>query len=321
MTTGSDGTRLAIAFPGQGTQRAGMARDFHEQSAAAREVFTHASEALGLDVALLCFEPDSRLERTEYAQPAILTAEVAMLRALESELGVTAAVFGGHSLGEYAALVAADVIDLARAVVLVRERGRLMQAAAPADPSGMIAVVQPEMNLDALIAGLAGFPDLAVDVANINSADQVVLSGRNTDLDEAAKKIRTIDGFARARCLPLKVSGPFHSRWMKPAGDELRALLQANSATWCSAGAPRVTSNVSGGMHDADAASIVDLLARQVSAPVRWLDNMHALAARADRVIELGPGKPLRAFFSSIGVDAVAITSWQAAAAAAPQLR
>ena len=147
----------------------------------------------------------------------------------------------------------------------------------------------------------------------MNSADQVVLSGRKVDLDEAAKKIRTLDGFARARCLPLKVSGPFHSRWMKPAGEKLRALLQADSASWQPAGATRVTSNVSGGMHGADAATIVDLLARQVSEPVRWLANMQALSTRADRVIELGPGKPLRAFFSSIGVDAVSVTSWEAA--------
>jgi [acyl-carrier-protein] S-malonyltransferase len=311
-TAGGAAPRLAIAFPGQGTQRAGMARDFHQSSTAAREVFGAASEALGLDVAALCFEADPRLETTEYAQPAILTAEIAMLRALEKDFGVAASVFGGHSLGEYAGLVAAGVLDLAPAVVLVRERGRLMQAAAPAEPSGMIAVVQPSMNIDALVAGLA---ESGVDVANINSADQVVLSGRKSDLDTAAVTIRTIEGFARARCLPLKVSGPFHSRWMKPAGDTLRALLEADSSTWRADGATRVTCNVSGGMHDADAASIVDLLARQVSAPVRWLDNMKALAARADRVIELGPGKPLRAFFSSIGVDAVSVTSWEAAAA------
>jgi len=309
--SGGAAARLAIAFPGQGTQRAGMARDFHEKSAAARDVFAAASEALGLDVAALCFEADPRLDTTEYAQPAILTAEIAMLRALEKDFGVVASVFGGHSLGEYAGLVAAGVIDLARAVVLVRERGRSMQAAAPAEPSGMIAVVQPAMNVDALVAGLA---DSGVDIANINSADQVVLSGRKSDLDAAAVTIRTIEGFARARCLPLKVSGPFHSRWMKPAGDALRVLLEVDSETWRSDGATRVTCNVSGSMHTADTTAIVDLLARQVSAPVRWLDNMKALADRADRVVELGPGKPLRAFFSSIGVDAVSVTTWEAAA-------
>ena len=314
MSTAAAGGRLALAFPGQGTQRAGMARDFHEHSAAAREVFVAASDALGLDVAALCFEADARLETTEFAQPAILTAEVAMLRALERDFGISADVFGGHSLGEYAALVAAGVIELGRAVVIVRERGRLMQAAAPAEPSGMIAVVQPAMSVDALVAGLAA---LEVDVANINSADQVVLSGRKADLDRATELIRTIEGFARARCLPLKVAGPFHSRSMKPAAASLRALLASEQASWRVEGAPRVTCNVTGDMHDAEASRVAELLAEQVSSPVRWLDNMKALAASADRVIELGPGKPLRAFFSSIGGDAVSVTSWDAAAALA----
>jgi len=318
MTAAAGAKRLALAFPGQGTQRAGMARDFHERSAAAREVFAVASDALALDVTALCFEADPRLDTTEFAQPAILTAEIAMQRALERDFGIGAEVFGGHSLGEYTALVAAGVIELARAVVLVRERGRLMQAAAPAEPSGMIAVVQPAMNVDALIAGLGA---LAVDVANVNSADQVVLSGCKSELDRAATEIRTIEGFARARCLPLKVAGPFHSRCMQPAGESLRALLENEHASWDTEGAPRVTCNVTGGMHGTDSRVIADLLARQVSAPVRWLDNMQALAARADRVIELGPGKPLRAFFSSIGVDAISVTSWEAAAAALANAR
>ena len=314
MSAAGNGQRLALAFPGQGTQRAGMARDFHEHSAAAREVFAAASDALALDVAALCFEADARLDTTEFAQPAILTAEIAMLRALEGELGIRAEVFGGHSLGEYTALVAAGVIELARAVVMVRERGRLMQAAAPAEPSGMVALVQPGMKLDVLVAGLAG---LEVDVANVNSADQVVLSGVKADLDRAAGVIRTLDGFARARCLPLKVAGPFHSRSMRPAGEKLRTLLESELPSWQGDAAVRVTCNVTGGMHEPDAGRIADLLARQVSAPVRWLDNMQALVARADRVIELGPGKPLRAFFSSIGVDAISVTSWESATALA----
>jgi [acyl-carrier-protein] S-malonyltransferase/trans-AT polyketide synthase/acyltransferase/oxidoreductase domain-containing protein len=174
----------------------------------------------------------------------------------------------------------------------------------------MIALVQPGMSVAALVAGLAG---LGVDVANVNSADQVVLSGRKDDLDAATARIRTLDGFARARALPLKVAGPFHSRWMKPAGDALRGVLAGESARWRAGGASAVTCNVTGGMHAPEVASIVDLLARQVSEPVRWLDNMNALAEHADRVIELGPGKPLRAFFHSIGIEAISVTSWETA--------
>jgi [acyl-carrier-protein] S-malonyltransferase/trans-AT polyketide synthase/acyltransferase/oxidoreductase domain-containing protein len=307
--------RTALAFPGQGTQRTGMARDFHDACTAARDVFTAASDALHLDVAALCFEPDPRLELTEFAQPAIVTAEISMLAALRSELGLAACVYGGHSLGEYTALVAAGVLDVGAAVSLVRERGRFMQEAVPVGEGSMVAVVQPALDLAALVAGLTGS---GVDVANVNSADQVVLSGRKNDVDEAAKRVRTIAGFERARCLPLKVSAPFHSRWMQPAAERLRPLLVASSASWHGAGAAVVTCNLTGGMHDGDAEQIVERLAGQVTAPVRWLDNMRALAARADRVIELGPGKPLRAFFSSIGVDAVSVTTWEAARAMSP---
>jgi [acyl-carrier-protein] S-malonyltransferase/trans-AT polyketide synthase/acyltransferase/oxidoreductase domain-containing protein len=292
-----------------------MARDFNLASSAARDVFTAASDALHLDVAALCFEPDPRLELTEFAQPAIVTAEIAMLAALHSELGLAACAYGGHSLGEYSALVAAGVLDVGAAVTLVRERGRFMQEAVPVGEGSMVAVVQPGLDLAALVAGLTGS---GVDVANVNSADQVVLSGRKTDVDEAAKRVRSITGFERARCLPLKVSAPFHSRWMQPAAERLRPLLVASSASWHGAGASAVTCNLTGGMHEGDAEQIVERLAGQVTAPVRWLDNMRALAARADRVIELGPGKPLRAFFSSIGVEAVSVTTWEAARAISP---
>ena len=307
--------RTALAFPGQGTQRTGMARDFHDASAVARDVFVAASDALHLDVAALCFQPDPRLELTEFAQPAIVTAEIAMLAVLRDELGIEVGVFGGHSLGEYSALVAAGVLDVGAAVTLVRERGRFMQEAVPVGEGAMVAVVQPGLDLAALVAGLA---ECGVDVANVNSSDQVVLSGRKSDIDEATKRVRTIAGFERARCLPLKVSAPFHSRWMQPAAERLRPLLVDSSTSWRATGATAVTCNLTGAMHDADAAAIVERLAGQVTAPVRWLDNMRALAERADRVIELGPGKPLRAFFSSIGVEAVSVTTWEAACAISP---
>src|SRR5258708_21690905 len=122
---------VAIVFPGQGSQRSGMARDFYERFAISRDVFVEASDALGLDMAALCFDDKPRLDLTEFTQPAILAAEMAMLRPLEREFGVSASLFGGHSLGEYTALCAAGAIPLEVAVKLVRRRGALMQAVVP----------------------------------------------------------------------------------------------------------------------------------------------------------------------------------------------
>jgi malonyl CoA-acyl carrier protein transacylase len=138
----SDGvTARAIVFPGQGSQRPGMGKDFHERFAVAREVYAEASAAAGLDLEALCFGEDERLGLTEFTQPAILTTEIAMLRALEAEFGVEGELFAGHSLGEYTALVAAGVLALADAVRLVRKRGALMQQAVPAGEGAMIAVI------------------------------------------------------------------------------------------------------------------------------------------------------------------------------------
>jgi [acyl-carrier-protein] S-malonyltransferase len=287
-----------------------MGRDFYDAQPAAREVFAAASEALKLDLQKLCFESDSRLELTQFAQPAIVTVEIAMLRAIEAEFGLRPGRFGGHSLGEYSALVAAGVIDIADAVVLVHERGRLMQEAVALGEGAMIAVVQPGLDLDALRAGLG---DIPVDVANINSPDQVVLSGRKADIDRATAAVREIPGFERARSLPLKVSAPFHSRWMEPAERALRPLLEANSTRWNVTNACTVACNVSGEMHESNAGKCVDQLAYQVSAPVRWLDNMRVLAAEDSKIYEIGPGKPLRAFFSAIGVEVTPITTWASA--------
>jgi [acyl-carrier-protein] S-malonyltransferase/trans-AT polyketide synthase/acyltransferase/oxidoreductase domain-containing protein len=310
----SSNDATAVVFPGQGTQKRGMARDFHDAHAAARETFECVSDRLELDLRKLVFEEDDRLPMTEYAQPAILTAEIAMFRVLRSEFDFTPACFGGHSLGEYTALVAAGAIDVAEAAALVRLRGRLMQEAVPPGAGAMSAVVRPGMDLDALRAAIA---DSGVDIANLNSPDQTVISGPAEAVAEVAKRLKSIEGFERARCLPLKVSAPFHSRAMKPAEDAFRPALEQASESWNVELATAVTSNFAGGFHEADRASIVDRLARQISAPVRWLDNMEAVRNRAGRVVELGPGKPLRAFFAAIDVEVTPVTTLEAAAALA----
>jgi [acyl-carrier-protein] S-malonyltransferase len=289
--------REVWVFPGQGSQKPGMGRDLCERWAVARDTFAQASEALGLDMAALCFDDAERLARTEFQQPAILTVEVAMARVLEREFGLRPERTGGHSLGEYAALVTAGVMDLGGAARLVRERGRLMQEAVPAGRGAMAAVIRAELDADALAAELAG---IDVDIANHNAADQVVLSGTAEAVDAAAERLRA--AAVRTRVLPLRVSAPFHSRLMEPARLAFAPVLSEASADWDVTGAPSVACNASGAFHAADRAAVAEALDRQVTAPVRWMDNMRALTDGPCRVLELGPGRPLRGFFASIGV-------------------
>jgi [acyl-carrier-protein] S-malonyltransferase/trans-AT polyketide synthase/acyltransferase/oxidoreductase domain-containing protein len=263
-------------------------------------VFEQASAALGFDVAALCFDDDERLARTEFQQPAILTAEIAMFAALRARFGLAPDVYAGHSLGEYAALVAAGVMQIGGAAALVRERGRLMQEAVPLGEGGMTAILKPELDARRLGELLDESEPIEVDIANVNSPDQVVLSGRIVDLARAADRLKDDAGFARARAIPLKVSAPFHSRLMQPAAERLRPLLESASAEWNMEHAERVLANATGTFHVADRASMVDALARQVSAPVRWLDCMRAITSRCSRVVEVGPGKPLAGFFKSL---------------------
>jgi [acyl-carrier-protein] S-malonyltransferase/trans-AT polyketide synthase/acyltransferase/oxidoreductase domain-containing protein len=181
-----------------------MGRDFDAQLAASRHAYDEASEALGLDLRPLCFEPGDRLGLTEYAQPAILATEIAMLRGLGDAFGLVAQRFGGHSLGEYTALVAAGVLPLADAVRIVRERGRLMQEAVPAGEGGMLAVIGERLDRMSIVAHLDG---LSATVANDNAPDQLVLSGLLPDLEIAERRLcestgwgRSTRSSSRARC-------------------------------------------------------------------------------------------------------------------------
>jgi len=305
----SDGS-TGLVFPGQGTQRNGMAKDFCEASAKARVVFEEASDALGLDVGALCWNDDPRLALTEYAQPATATAEIAMLRALEADFDLEARYFGGHSLGEYTALVAAGVIGVGDAARLVRERGRLMQEAVSVGSGGMLAIIQPGLDIAALVAAMV---DHQVDIANINCGDQVVISGAATELKTVAKMVRDIDGFGRARCIPLRVSAPFHSRLMQPAAQRFAPRLEAARESWRAEHAVRVTSNYSGGFHQGSASSVAEELLAQITATVRWLDNIEALVACTERIIEIGPGRPLRGFFAAQGTRIDSISTLEAA--------
>ena len=296
----------AIVFPGQGSQRAGMARDFHDRFDASRDVFAEASEALGFDVAALCFGDDPRLDLTEFTQPAILTAEIAMLRPLVGEFGLAATWFGGHSLGEYTALCAAGAIPLDVAVKLVRKRGALMQAAVPAGEGAMMAVSGAGVAGHDLRAALDA---LGVDLANLNSPDQIVLSGPASAMQCACAHASKIAGEVALEFTSLVVSAPFHSRRMRPIEAEFRAALDEAAPRFVPERAAGVTSNVRGGFHTGDRDDLLDALERQISGSVDWVANMRALMAVTDRIVEVGPNRPLRRFFQTLGVEITSIVS------------
>jgi [acyl-carrier-protein] S-malonyltransferase len=300
---------LAIVFPGQGSQKPGMGRDFHEAFAESRAVYEEASAALGYDVAALSFDDAGRLALTEFQQPAILATEIAMLAALRTRYGWEPRFFGGHSLGEYTALVAAGVLTLADAVRLVALRGRLMQEAVPPGAGAMTAVIQSDLDVDWLREAASAFE---VDVANHNALDQAALSGLAPNVTAAVAAIKA-DQQRRVRAIPLRVSAPFHSRHMKsveaPLLDALREVGRLAAAS-----AVRVLSNTNGSFHTGSREHLEDCLTSQVSSTVRWVDCMRELVDRDCEVVEVGPGRPLRGFFGSLGLEIRSVTSVESAA-------
>ena len=301
---------IAVVFPGQGSQRFGMGKDFYENIPVSRDTYLEASDALGWDVAAMCFGTDERLNLTEYAQPCILTTEIAMLRGLKSLYDFSPSLFGGHSLGEYTALVAADVLPLSDALKIVQIRGNLMQEAVPVGVGSMSAVISDNIDVDMISDILV---DIPVDVANINSADQVVISGVSSAMPEAEKLLMASDKKRTFRFVPLDVSAPFHSYFMRAIEEAFKKTLHALKEKLTPSGAERVTSNYTGGFHSDKLDEILDGLVSQLSNTVRWRDNMRVLASKADRIYEVGPGRPLRSFFKTIGVKCSSVTTLSAA--------
>ena len=302
---------IVAVFPGQGSQRTGMGKDFFDEMPTCRQVYEEASDALGLDVSALCFEEDPRLNLTEYTQPCIVTTEIAMMRGLAERFGFQADYFGGHSLGEFTALTAAGVMPFASTVKIVRQRGKLMQEAVPVGVGSMAAVISEGIDVDALRQALSGLP---IDLANINSANQVVISGDATALPEAESRIKKLFEPPKTyRFVQLNVSAPFHSRFMKGIEEPFAGVLRDYLGSFDVRSAPLVTSNYSGFYHEAKPDSVVANLVSQLSNSVRWRDNMQALASRATQVYEIGPGRPLREFFKSVGVTCESVTGLSAA--------
>ncbi|NMO14587.1 PfaD family polyunsaturated fatty acid/polyketide biosynthesis protein [Pyxidicoccus fallax] len=304
MTTRADmlaGTQDAVVFPGQGSQRPGMGADFYKQWPIARRTFEEACDAVGENLVQLCFEKDPRLHLTEFTQPCILTMEIAAYRALVEAFGLGATVFGGHSLGEYTALVAAGAIPFADAVRLVRRRGALMQQAVPQGKGAMAALLVDDIeNSGALrIAKAAG-----AEVANHNSLAQVVISGTAESIDRAKRELA--EALPALNFIPLQVSAPFHSSLMRSIEVEFRAYLESFERNFRPELAARVTSNFTGGFYEAR--SLTANLVQQIAGSVRWLDNMRAIGARARRIYEIGPGAPLMKFFQTLGRSVTPMT-------------
>ncbi|MCR9144608.1 MAG: ACP S-malonyltransferase [bacterium] len=285
--------QTAILFPGQGAQREGMGRDFCEHFPIARQTYEAASEAIDVDLKAISFaEDDPRLHLTEFTQPAILANEIAIYRVACLELGLNPGWFAGHSLGEYAALVAAGALKFSDAVRIVHRRGALMQAAVPPGVGAMAALkLEGLLGLDAVRDAIVSGE---VEVANYNSDSQVVISGRATGVSIVRERLK--QAVPQLEFVELPVSAPFHCDLMRRIEAPFRAWLDQFDCN--PAAAARVLSNFTGRPHSADREELFDNLARQISGAVRWTENMQWIAERsADDVLELGPGRPLGGFF------------------------
>jgi len=288
--------RLAIVFPGQGSQSPGMGKELAERFPAARQVFEEADDALGFAISRLCFEgPAEDLQLTENTQPAILSVSVAAFRALQSA-GIGAPAFvAGHSLGEYSALVATGALSLSDAIRTVRARGRYMQEAVPVGTGAMAAVMGGELAAIERICEAARQGQVC-SIANLNSPSQAVIAGNAEAVDRA---IEGLNGVAK-RVIKLKVSAPFHCALMTPAQARLAADLERLGFN--NPSVPVVT-NV-----DARAVTapteLRNALVRQVSAPVRWVESMQLLIGQGvNTFVEAGPGKVLSGLIRQISRD------------------
>lgn len=281
-------TEFALVFPGQGSQTVGML-DAWGNHPAVGQTLAEASDALGQDLgALIAQGPKEHLDLTTNTQPAMLTVGVACWRAWLADTGLIPAVVAGHSLGEYAALVASGALSLTQALPLVRLRAQAMQDAVPVGTGGMAAILG--MDAQGVIDGCAqasAATGEVVEAVNFNDPKQTVIAGTKSALQKACELLKAAGA---KRALPLPVSAPFHSSLMKPAADRLKAALAEVAVSMPTIA---VINNIDVAV-TADPQAIRDALYRQAFGPVRWVDTMLAVKALGiTKVIECGPGKVL----------------------------
>ncbi|NRA38012.1 MAG: ACP S-malonyltransferase [Planctomycetes bacterium] len=290
--------KRVIVFPGQGAQYVGMGMELAERYPAARDILDEADAVLGFSLSdYIAHGPEEELTRTDISQPAILTVSWMAFSVLKHSMdNLQFDAVAGLSLGEYTALLAAGVMTYADAISLVRIRGQAMQAAADAQPSGMVALIGTDESAAVALCEQVAHGDV-LTVANLNSPGQVVISGDQAACDRAVEAAKEA-GIRRA--MPLPVAGAFHSPLMESACTPLRDAIQSlklndpKVPVYCNVTAAAVTS----------ASDIEDLLVRQLCAPVRWAESIEAIhAAGIQQFWELGPGKTLSGMIKRIVKD------------------
>ncbi|WP_105244916.1 ACP S-malonyltransferase [Psychrobacter sp. Marseille-P5312] len=280
-------TRMAVIFPGQGSQVVGMTSELADIYPEIRETFTEASDALGEDLWAIC-QDEEKLNQTQYTQPALLTASIAIWRILQQKITTAPCYLAGHSLGEYSALCAAEVISLADAVTLVHKRGQLMQEAVVGVDTAMAAVLGLEDHRVENLCEQATehVDDAIVGAANFNSPGQVVISGNAAGVNAVIDKVQNTG----KKSIPLKVSVPSHCALMAPASDALAEILAGIKFD-------QATISVIQNRHarvETSVAGIKQALTEQLSQPVLWSQTMQELADKQINVlIECGSGNVL----------------------------
>jgi [acyl-carrier-protein] S-malonyltransferase len=288
--------KIAFIFPGQGSQYLGMAKDFSEHFAESKEAFEAASSVLGYDLLQLCLNgPVEKLNLTEYTQPAILTASIAMLQPLMRR-GLEASAAAGHSLGEYTAITAAGGFELKDAVALVQKRGRFMQEAVP-EGTGLMAAILGMERQDVEKTCLEAAKNGIVAPANYNSPGQIVIAGEKKAVENAMELARAAGA---KKVIQLSVSVPSHCALMKQAGQRLAQELE--SVTIRDLNIPIV--NNAEAKFIRTAAELRPSLVVQISSPLYWEDSIKRMAAEGyDTFIEIGPGKVLSGLVKRISKD------------------
>ena len=294
-------SKIAFIYPGQGAQKAGMGKDFYENSELAKAIYDKATELLQIDMKALCFEENDKLDLTEYTQAAMVTTCLAMTKVLE-EKGLKPDVTAGLSLGEYCAISVAGGMKEMDAVKLVRKRGILMQNTVPKGEGAMAAILG--MEAGAIENVIKDIED--VTVANYNCPGQIVITGKTAAVEEAAEALKNAGA---KRAVMLNVSGPFHSPMLESAGEELRKEMEA--MVFSELQLPYVTNVTAEYINDISETK--ELLAKQVSASVRWQESMEKMIADGvDTFVEIGPGKTLNGFLRKIdrNVKVYNINTW-----------
>lgn len=286
-------SNIAYVFPGQGAQYFGMGKDFYENYTETRELFDRASDLLSLDMKKMCFEENELLNITEYTQAAMILVCAAILTQIDKQ-NLNPSVCAGLSLGEYAALISCDCINFDDAIKAVRQRGILMQDTVPTGVGSMTAILGLDYEM---INDICKKTQGIVSVANYNCPGQIVITGEISAL-ELAKESCLNAGAKRA--VDLKVSGPFHSELLKPAGDKLIRVL--NDIEIRKPKIPYVA-NVTASYIDTDS-TIKELLGQQVYSPVKWIQSVELMISKGiDTFIEIGPGKTVSALIKKINKD------------------